>query len=31
MGEFSSGSAEVFGKDIKCEIGDIRTFMGVCP
>ena len=31
MGEFSSGSAEVFGKDIKSEIGDIRTFMGVCP
>lgn len=31
MFEFSSGSANVFGKDIETEMDDIRQFMGVCP
>lgn len=31
MLEFSSGNAEVFGKDITNEMEDIRKIMGVCP
>ncbi len=31
MLEFSSGQGEVFGKDIKAEMDDIRHMMGVCP
>lgn len=31
MLEFSSGNAEVFGKDVSNDMNDIRQFMGVCP
>lgn len=31
MLEFSSGSANVFGKDVENEMEEIRQFMGVCP
>lgn len=31
MLEFSSGSANVFGKDVSSEMDEIRKFMGVCP
>jgi ATP-binding cassette subfamily A (ABC1) protein 3 len=31
MLEFSSGEGEVFGKNIKTEMDEIRHFMGVCP
>ena len=31
MIDFTTGSAEVFGKDVSTEMENIRTFMGVCP
>ncbi len=31
MIEFTSGEGEIFGKNIKTEMDEIRHFMGVCP
>jgi ATP-binding cassette subfamily A (ABC1) protein 3 len=31
MLEMSSGEGEVFGKNIRNEMEDIRHFMGICP
>jgi len=31
MIEFTKGEAIAFGKNVKNEMDEIRTFMGVCP